>query len=158
MDLGGSPEDYDIADESVFLTSNPSTSMTFAVAAQRAIELGGKYSGEEAPSAIHDVPRMAVAGLAGTGLVGVAKDNLRHEGVAPAIATGFVEIELDVETGKFDVVEYVAVADCGTVLHPQGLATQVKGGTVMGFGMACTERHVYDSQSGLPANVGLHQA
>ena len=38
------------------------------------------------------------------------------------------------------------------------LATQIKGGAVMGFGMAMTERHIYDSQNGLPASVGLHQA
>ena len=157
MDLGGAPEDYDIADESVFLVADPATRISFAAAAQRAIELGGRYAGEEAPEDIHDVTRMAVAGLAGTGLIGVAKDNLRHEGVAPAIASGFIEIELDLETGKFDIVEYVAVADCGTVLHPAGLATQIKGGTVMGLGMACAERHVYDRQSGLPANVGFHQ-
>ena len=127
------------------------------LAAQRAIELGGRYSGEEAPEDIHDVTRMAVAGLAGTGLVGVAKDNLRHEGVVPAIASGFIEIELDLETGKFEILDYASVADCGTVLHPQGLSNQVKGGAVMGLGMACTERHVYDSQIGLPANVGFHQ-
>lgn len=157
MDLGGAPDDYDIVDETVFLKSSPSTSLTFAVAAQRAIEIGGKYSGQEAPDDIHDVTRMAVEGLAGTGLIGVAKDNLRHDAVAPAIASGFIEIELDVETGKLDIVDYVAVADCGTVLHPQGLANQMKGGSVMGFGMACAERHVYDPQSGLPANVGLHQ-
>ena len=158
MDLGGSADDYDITDETVFLKSNPSTNITFAAAAQRAIELGGKYSGHEAPEDIHAVTRMSVAGLAGTGLIGVAKDNLRHEGVAPAIATGFIEIELDLETGKFDIIEYVAVADCGTVLHPMGLSNQVKGGTVMGLGMACSERHIYDSQSGLPANVGFYQA
>ena len=51
----------------------------------------------------------------------------------------------------------MSIADCGTVLHPQGLSNQVKGGAVMGLGMACTERHVYDSQNGLPANVGFHQ-
>ena len=95
MDLGGSADDYDITDETVFLKSGPSTNITFAAAAQRAIELGGKYSGHEAPEDIHAVTRMSVAGLAGTGLIGVAKDNLRHEGVAPAIATGFIEIELD---------------------------------------------------------------
>ena len=120
MDLGGAPDDYDIVDETVFLKSSPSTSLTFAAAAQRAIEIGGKYSGQEAPHDIHDVTRMAVEGLAGTGLIGVAKDNLRHDAVAPAISSGFIEIELDVETGKFDIVDYVTVADCGTVLHPKG--------------------------------------
>ncbi len=28
----------------------------------------------------------------------------------------------------------------------------------MGFGMATTERHIYDSQWGLPGSVGLYQA
>jgi CO/xanthine dehydrogenase Mo-binding subunit len=50
------------------------------------------------------------------------------------------------------------VADCGVVLHPQSLATQIRGGAVMGFGMAGSERHVYDPRWGLPGSVGLHQA
>ena len=33
----------------------------------------------------------------------------------------------------------------------------MKGGAVWGFGMASLERHVYDPQNGLPANVGYHQ-
>ena len=135
MDLGGSPDDYDIGDETVFAAADPSRRITYAEAAQRAIDLGGRFSGEEAPEDIHDVTRMAVAGLAGSGLVGVAKDNLRHEGVVPAIASGFIEIELDLETGKFDILDYVGVADCGTVLHPQGpLSNQVKGGAGNGPG------------------------
>lgn len=158
MDLGGSPDDYEIADEAVYLKADETTRITYAAAAQRAIELGGKYSGEEAPADIHDVTRRAVAGLAGTGLIGIAKDTLRHEGTVPAIAAGFMEIELDLETGKFEILEYIGVTDCGTVLHPQSLATQVKGGAVMGIGMAVAERHLYDPQNGLPANVGLYQS
>ncbi len=57
-----------------------------------------------------------------------------------------------------EILDYLGVADCGTVIHPQGLAAQVRGGAVMGFGMALTERHVYDSRWGLPAAVGLHHA
>ena len=67
-------------------------------------------------------------------------------------------IELDIETGKFEILEYNGVIDCGTVIHPLGLAGQVKGGAVMGIGLASTERIVYDPQNGLPANVGFHQA
>ena len=76
----------------------------------------------------------------------------------PALAAGFIEIELDVETGQVEILDYVGVADCGVVLHPQSLATQVRGGAVMGFGMALTERHVYDPRWGLPAAIGLYQA
>jgi len=158
MELGGSPDDYAIAGEAVYLKADETTRITYAEAAQRAIELGGEYSGEEAPPDIHDVTRRAVAGLAGSGLIGIAKDTLRHEGTVPAIAVGFMEIELDLETGKFEILDYVGVADCGTVLHPQSLATQIKGGAVMGIGMAVLERHLYDPQNGLPANVGFYQS
>jgi xanthine dehydrogenase molybdenum-binding subunit len=57
-----------------------------------------------------------------------------------------------------EIVDYLGVADCGTVLHPMGLNAQIRSGAVMGFGMAMSERHIYDPQNGLPANVGLYQA
>ena len=158
MDLGGSAEDYDILDETVFLKQDPETRMTYQAAAQRAIELQGRYSGFDVPDDINDITRTAVAGLAGTGLIGISKDNLEHSAMVPAIAAGFVEIELDLETGKIEIIDYLGVADCGTVLHPQGLDTQTKGGAVMGFGLACSERHIFDPQNGIPANVGLYRA
>jgi len=99
-----------------------------------------------------------VLALAGTGLIGAARDNLPVTGQPAAFTAGFIEIELDVETGKVEILDYLGVADCGTVIHPKGLATQVKGGAVMGFGMAVLERHIYDPQNGLPGNVGLYQA
>lgn len=158
MDLGGVADDYDIGEEKVFLISDPSRNLTYAAAAQRAIEIGGKYSGKEAPEDINTMTKASVAGLAGTGLIGVAKDNLKAEGTPPGFATGFIQIELDIETGVVDIIDYLGVADCGTVLHPLGLATQIKGGGVWGFGMAMRERHVYDPQNGLPANVGFNQS
>ena len=99
----------------------------------------------------------SVAGLAGTGLIGVAKDNLDKNGTVPALAVGFVRIELDLETGKFEILDYVGSTDCGTVLHPQGLESQTKGGAYMGFGLAALERYSYDPQNGIPANIGLYQ-
>ena len=158
LDLGGTPEDYDIGGERVFLRSNPSRSMSYAEAARRAIELGGKYSGQTPPEGINPMTTASVAGLAGTGLIGVAKDNLEKQGTVPALAAGFIQIELDLETGKYHILDYLGVADCGTVLHPQGLAAQIKGAAYMGFGMAGFERHAYDPQNGLPANVTLHQS
>ena len=103
------------------------------------------------------ITQRSVKNLAGTGLVGVAKDNLPQEGVIPGLAAAFVEIELDLETGKYQILDYVGIAECGTVMHPKGLANQMKGGAVWGMGMAALERHVYDPHNGLPANVGFHQ-
>ncbi len=158
MDLGGSPDDYDIGGERVFAKSDTTKGLTYAQAAQRAIDLGGKFDGHEVANDLNPMTKASAAGVAGTGLVGVAKDNLPRTGTVPALAAGFVEIELDVETGKYEILDYVGVADCGTVLHPQGLSHQIKSGAVMGIGMATHERHIYDPQNGLPGNVGLLQA
>ena len=158
MDLGGSPDDYDIGDETVFSKADPGVRITYAAAAQRAIQLGGRYSGHEAPDDLNGITKTSVAALAGSGLIGVAKDNLEHSAMVPAISAGFIEIELDLETGKYEIIDFLGVADCGTVLHPQGLATQVKGGAVMGFGLALSERHIYDGQNGLPANSTMYES
>jgi CO/xanthine dehydrogenase Mo-binding subunit len=158
MDLGGVPDDYDIGEEKVFAKADPAKSLTYARAAERAIELGGKFDGHEMPTDINSVTVSAVKGLAGRGLVGVAKDNIPGAGTVPALAAGFIEIELDTETGKYEIVDYMGVADCGTVIHPMGLDTQIKSGAVMGFGLAGYERHIFDPQNGLPGNVSLLQS
>ena len=157
-DLGGSPDDYEIGNETVFRRGDPSRRLTYAAAAQRAIQLGGAFSGDEVVEDLNPMTKASVRGLAGTGLIGVAKDNLERTGMVPALAAGFILIELDLETGKLEILDYLGVADCGTVLHPQGLAAQIRGGAVMGFGQACLERQVYDPQFGLPRSVGFYQA
>jgi CO/xanthine dehydrogenase Mo-binding subunit len=156
--LGGAAGDYDIESETVFAKADRTKSITYAAAAQRAIELGGRYSGREVPEDVNAVTKLGAAVIAGTGLIGVAKDNIAVTGMVPAIAVGFVEVEVDKETGKVDIVDYLGVADCGTVLHPMGLDAQIRSGAVMGFGMGLSERHIYDPQNGLPGNVGLIQA
>ena len=153
-DLGGKPDDYDVDGAKVFKDGK---SMSYADAAKRAIALGGKFDGHELPKDINPMTQASAAALAGTGLIGVAKDNLPSGGQPFAFATCFIEIELDTETGMHRIVDLVSVADCGTVIHPMGLQTQIKGGAVQGIGMATLERLVYDPQNGLPANVGLHQ-
>ena len=157
-EFGGEASDYDVADEVVFATADASIKMTYAEAAQKAIERGGKYDGHEPPDDINPMTTAAVAGVAGSGLVGVAKDNYDINGVPPALAAGFMMIELDIETGDIEILDYTGSIDCGTVIHPQSLATQIKGGAVMGIGLASKERIVYDPQNGVAANVGFYQA
>lgn len=156
--LGGTPDDYDIDGKRVFHKGNPRRGLTYAQAAQRAIELGGKYSGHELPADINAMTQASASALAGSGLIGVAKDTLPVDGQPAAFAAAFIQIELDVETGQHRIIDYLAVADCGTVIHPMGLATQIKGGAVQGFGLAAFEQIIYDPQNGLPASVGLYQA
>jgi xanthine dehydrogenase molybdenum-binding subunit len=156
--MGGAVGDYELKNEKIVHKTDASKSLSFADAAKKAIELGGKYSGKEMPPDINPLTKASVTALAGSGLVGVAKDKLPKRGVVPGLVTGFCMVELDTETGEFEIAEYLGVADCGTVLHPDGLQTQMYGGSMMGFGLATTEHIVYDHHLGLPANVQFDQA
>lgn len=155
--LGGQADDYDLGDEVVVSKADKSKSITYAQAAQKAIELGGKYSAKEFPEALNPVTKHGVAMIAGTGLVGVAKDELPRKGITPGLTVTMAEVEIDVETGRIRVTDMLTVADCGTVLHPMGLGNQISGGNVMGIGMALTERRVYDPKLGLPLASLLYQ-
>jgi CO/xanthine dehydrogenase Mo-binding subunit len=157
--LGGTPDDYSLADERVVSKSDPSNplkSLTYAKAAEIAIGLGGKYSGKELPNDINPITRRAAGALAGTGLIGVSKDNIKRTASVPSLVAVFAQIELDLETGKLRILDLAAVADCGTVLHPQSFHHQMNGGAVWGIGMATLERWVYDPEIGRPANRSFH--
>ncbi|MCT7378270.1 xanthine dehydrogenase family protein molybdopterin-binding subunit [Chelativorans salis] len=156
--LGGDADDYELKDERVVRIGDESAGMSFAEAAQKAIEMGGRYDGQELPDDIDTMTRASAGAIAGTGLIGVAKDNLPKDATVPALAAAFIEVDVDMETGKFEILDYHCVADCGTVIHPMGLAAQVRGGAMMGFGLATTERHVYDPQYGRPNAQALYQA
>ncbi len=155
--LGGSAADYELRNERV-VAKDGSASITFAQAAAKAIELGGKYSGYAVDSELRELTKAAASMIAGTGLIGVAKDKLPKNGIVPALAAAFIEIELDPETGKVVIVDYLGIADVGQVLHPQGLDAQIRGGAVMGFGLAATERYVYDPAYARPNAKGYYQA
>jgi CO/xanthine dehydrogenase Mo-binding subunit len=157
-DLGGSPADYEAADGRVFLRSSPSRAMSFGRAAERAIALGGEYSGRELPDDIHAGTVGAAGALAGQGLIGVAKDNYSHEGGTWSWVVGFARVEVDVETGEVEIKEYAGVADCGTVLHPRNLASQIHGGGVQGFGQARSQKWVFDPKWGVPFAHRLYTA
>lgn len=70
----------------------------------------------------------------------------------PPFIAGFVEIELDKETGKFDVIDYVAVVDCGTVINSNLARIQAEGGIVQGIGMAMYEDVKYSEKGQLETN------
>ena len=74
----------------------------------------------------------------------------------PPYMAGFVEIELDTETGKIDVIEYVAVVDCGTTINPNLARIQVEGGLLQGIGMALCEDVQYSEGGHLLTNSLLH--
>ena len=66
-----------------------------------------------------------------------------------SFVAGFAEVEVDVETGELSVVDYTAVADVGTVLHPRNCQGQVYGGTLLGMAHATGHQWVYDKHYGV---------
>ena len=57
----------------------------------------------------------------------------------PPFMAGCAEIDLDPLTGQVEVVDYVGVVDCGTVVNPNLARVQTEGGIMQGIGMALTE-------------------
>ncbi len=147
-DLGGKPEDYVVANERV-AHKGGGAGMTLAHAAQRAIELGGVYDGHELPQDINKFTTVSATALAGQGLLAVAKDNFKHDGNTFSFVATFAEIEADVETGQYRVLDFLAYADVGTVLHPRALGGQILGRSILGIGHTLGQKWVYDQHYGL---------
>ena len=118
-------------------------------AAQRAIELAGVYDGHELPANINDMTKASATALAGQGLMGVARDNYGRDGASKSYVAGFAEVEVDVETGQYQVLDVLAVADVGTVLNPRNLGGQIAGGIMLGAGHALAQKWVYDQHYGV---------
>jgi len=146
--LGGRPEDYVLENERV-QRKGGGAGMTLAQVAQKALDMGGKYDGHELPEDINAVTKRSAGNLAGQGLMGVGRDNYKRDGSSYSYVAGFAEVEVDKETGKYDVIDYVAVADVGTVIHPRALGGQVLGRSVLGMGHALNQKTVYDQHYGV---------
>jgi len=58
-------------------------------------------------------------------------------------------IEVDPETGYYDIVDYVAIDDCGKRINPQIVEGQVMGATAQALGAAVHEEFVYDEDGNL---------
>ena len=72
-------------------------------------------------------------------------------------ATGahFCEVRVDPETCEVRVSRWVGVFDIGTVVNPKTAGSQLRGGIVMGLGMALSEQTLVDPRTGRIMNPGL---
>jgi xanthine dehydrogenase molybdenum-binding subunit len=154
--LGGKAEDYDVGNERVFRKGG-AQGLTLAQAAQKAIELGGIYDGHEAAQDINKVTQVAVAALAGQGLVAAARDNYGRDGSTFSYVASFAEVEVDVETGAYHIVDFLAYADVGTVIHPRALGGQVLGRSILGIGHAIGQKWVFDPHYGEMVSKRFYQ-
>src|SRR5438874_1509927 len=58
-------------------------------------------------------------------------------------------LEVDPETGVYEIVDYAAVDDCGNRIHPQIVEGQVHGATAQALGAATHEIFTYDEEGNL---------
>ncbi len=70
----------------------------------------------------------------------------------PPHMVGMVEIEVDKETGSIELLDYVAVVDCGTVINTNLARVQTEGGLAQGIGMALYEDVTYSKKGQIREN------
>ncbi|MDO4277128.1 MAG: molybdopterin-dependent oxidoreductase [Eubacteriales bacterium] len=70
----------------------------------------------------------------------------------PPFMVGMAEVEIDKETGSTQVVDYVAVVDCGTPINPNLARVQTEGGIAQGIGMALYEDVQYSEKGAVRNN------
>ena len=77
-------------------------------------------------------------------VVGRATSN--PTGVGNAFAVHVVDVEVDPETGKVEVLRFTALQDVGKAIHPSYVEGQIQGGAVQGIGWALNEEYYLDDQ------------
>jgi CO/xanthine dehydrogenase Mo-binding subunit len=105
-----------------------------------------------------DAKPLTLAELAGladrTGGPLTASASLTAKGAGPAFSVNFCDVDVDVETGKVDLLRFTAVQDAGRAIHPGYVEGQMEGGAVQGIGWALNEEYLYDDQ-GVLENPGF---
>jgi CO/xanthine dehydrogenase Mo-binding subunit len=109
-------EDVSFRDATFICNKNPADQLTFKELAGRLLRTGGPITCSAASS---------------TG------------GVGPIIAGNIVDVEVDPETGKVDILRCTAFIDAGKAVHPSYVEGQMQGGTVQGIGWALNEEYFY---------------
>ena len=70
----------------------------------------------------------------------------------PPFMVGMAEVEVDLETGSVEVLDYVGVVDCGTPINPNLARVQTEGGIAQGIGMALWEDVQYTEEGKIRNN------
>jgi len=128
--LEAAPEDIELADGKYQVRGSPDKSMTM-------VEIAGA-----AHIPPNELPTDIEPGLEETSFYD--PENF----VFPFGAHACV-VDVDVETGKVEVVRWVAVDDCGPAINPMLIDGQIHGGVTHGIGQALYEQIVYDEDGQL---------
>ena len=110
----------------------------------------GANAGEFEPLSLAELAKLA--GKTGGPIVGRAQINA--QGAGPSFGTHVVDVDVDRETGRVEILRYTAVQDAGRAVHPGYVEGQMQGGAVQGIGWALNEEYVYD-ENGRLENPGF---
>jgi xanthine dehydrogenase molybdenum-binding subunit len=81
--------------------------------------------------------------LMATGGAVTCSASANSTGVGPIFAGTLVDVEVDPETGKVDILRCTTFLDAGLAVHPSYVEGQMQGGTVQGLGWALNEAYVF---------------
>ena len=116
------PEDIEFGDSTFRSKSDPELTMSFK-------ELSGQLSTTGGP----------ITGSA----------NVSPTGAGAGFAVHIVDVEVDPETGKVEILRYTALQDVGKAVHPSYVEGQMQGGVVQGIGWAINEEYFYNQEGRL---------
>jgi xanthine dehydrogenase molybdenum-binding subunit len=98
----------------------------------------------------HNNDSMSFRELAGKLDVPVtASASVHPQTYGPGFGIHIVDVEVDIETGKVEILRYTAVQDVGKAIHPSYVEGQLQGGVAQGVGWALNEEYVYDDKGRL---------
>ena len=76
----------------------------------------------------------------------IGRASVDPRGSGNTFATHIVDVEVDPETGKVEILRYTATQDAGKAIHPSYVEGQMQGGAVQGIGWALNEEYFFDDQ------------
>ncbi|MCH9039467.1 MAG: xanthine dehydrogenase family protein molybdopterin-binding subunit [Chloroflexi bacterium] len=79
----------------------------------------------------------------------VGRAAVSPQGVGGAFAGSIVDVKVDPETGKVDVLRFTMVQDAGKAIHPSYVEGQMQGGAVQGIGWALNEEYYMGDDGGM---------
>ena len=85
----------------------------------------------------------------------VGRATVNPGGVGNAFGLHIVDVEVDPETGKVDILRYTALQDAGKAIHPSYVEGQIQGGAVQGIGWALNEEYFFNNQGQMMNNSFL---
>jgi xanthine dehydrogenase molybdenum-binding subunit len=80
--------------------------------------------------------------------------NVNVSAVGPTFAGVLVDVEVDPDTGKVEILRCTIAQDAGKAIHPSYVEGQMQGGVAQGIGWALNEEYIYDAK-GVLRNAGF---